>query len=115
MSKAVAIVGSSILGTTTGEHHGHYDAFGNPIHGAGILTGTVASGDSKLKINSIAVGVELSPTSETDNCGSGNGTLGNAQHKLKVNGKCVQLVDDSTIPHNGTAKITSGSAKILVG
>jgi uncharacterized Zn-binding protein involved in type VI secretion len=115
MSKAVAIVGSEILGETTGEHHGHYDAFGSPIHGSGTLTGTVTSGSDKLTINGVNVAIELSPTSESDNCGDGSGTLGAVQHKLKINGKSVQLVDDATIPHNGTAQITTGDQKIMVG
>ena len=115
MSKAVAIVGSDILGTTTGEHHGHYDIYGSPIHSSGVLIGIVASGSNKLKINGVNVAIELSPTSESDNCGNGNGTLGSVQHKLKINGKSVQLVDDNTIPHNGTAKITTGASKIMVG
>ncbi len=109
----VALVGSNIRGTTTGEHAGHYDEDGNPIHGAGVLTGTITSGSAKVKVNGVSVAIEGSATSEQDNCDSGVGKLGNATHKLRINGVSVQCIGDSTVPHNGTASIISGISKLI--
>ncbi len=109
----VALIDSSIQGSTTGEHHGHYDAFGNPIHGPGTLSGTITSGSDKLRVDGVFVAIEGSSVDESDNCGSGSGALGSSQHKIKINGISVQCNGDATVPHNGSANISSGSAKII--
>lgn len=109
----VATVGSTVQGTTTGEHSGHYDQYGSPIHGACTLTGQITSGSSKLRINGVNVAIVDSPTTESDCCDSGRtGKLGSTVHKLRVNNKSVQCVGDSIIPHNGTATIKTGNDKI---
>ncbi|MDF2615500.1 MAG: hypothetical protein K0Q47_155 [Sedimentibacter sp.] len=109
---AVAVKGGSILGMTTGEHGGHTNPNGTPMHGPGTLTGTITSGTDKLRINGIFVALEDEDTEESDNCDSDTGKLGNIEHKLKVNGKSVQCLGDNTKPHNGTAKISTGNSKI---
>lgn len=110
---AAAVKGGSVQGTTTEEHHGHYDAFGNPIHVSGTLNGTITPGSSKLRINGVFVALEGESVDESDNCGSGSGSLGSASHKLKVNGVSVQCIGDSTNPHNDSAEISSGNSKII--
>lgn len=107
MGKQVAIKGSAIAGTTAGEHAGHV-----PAHGACALTGSVTAGSPKIKAGGVIVALAGAPTSEADCCDPGTGALGATPHKIRVGGVSVQLVGDDTVPHNGTAKITTGSAKI---
>lgn len=103
----VAILGSQVLGMTSGEHHGH-----DPPHPPCTLTGVVIKGSPKMRASGIGVALEYYPTSEDDCCGPGNGTLDKIVHKIRVSGEWAQLVGDPTIPHNGTAKIVTGTPKV---
>ena len=103
----VAILGSKTQGMTTGEHHGHLVP-----HPSCTLTGTVTKGSPKMFALGIGVAHQLYPTSETDCCGPGNGTLDSIRHKIRVNGEWIQLVGDPTIPHNGWADIITGTPKV---
>lgn len=111
----IARQGDSITGQTKGEHHGHYDEEGNPIHKAGPLTGTIASNCStKVFSGGKAVAFVGSVTDEKDDCGPGKGTVSSGSSKVFVGGKAVARNGDKIQPHNGTANISSGSSKVIV-
>lgn len=103
----VAMVGATVQGMTTGEHHGHQSP-----HSPCTLTGAISGGTSKLRSNGVFVSLAGHNVSEGDCCGSGTGKLGSVQHKLRVNGVSVQIIGDATIPHNGSATIITSNAKI---
>lgn len=107
MSQPVAFVGSVVEGMTAGEHHGH------PVpHPPCKLTGVVVEGSGKIRSNGVFSSVVGMKVAEDDCCGAGVGVLGTLPRKLRINGIPVQTVTDSTVPHNGTAKVITGSPKI---
>lgn len=110
----VATQGSAIEGTTTGEHHGHYDEKGKPIHEAGPISGTIASNCSpNVFVNGKPVAFVGSVTDEQDNCGPGKGKVANGSGKVFVNGNPIARIGDSIQPHDGNAVITSGSSNVI--
>ena len=110
----IVTLGDTILGETTGEHHGHVDDEGNPLHEAGVLTGTITGNcSSNVFINGKPVAYLGSTTTEEDNCGEGVGVLSIGYDKVLVNGNPVARLGDSTEPHDGTAVITSASSNVL--
>ncbi|MNJ90378.1 PAAR motif protein [compost metagenome] len=125
---AVARVGDSIQGMTTGEHNGHTtyvvdgtDSDGNsyghnePTHkDPHVITGKIVTGSPNVFINGKAVARAGDLTSESDDCDSNQtGTLRSYSGRIFVNGKAIALVGDDINPHNGTAKITSGSPNVF--
>ncbi|MNB89372.1 PAAR motif protein [compost metagenome] len=112
----VARLGDSIQGTTSGEHGGHYDIDGYPLHGSGTITGTIVSGCStNVFINGKNAAVVGALTNESDNCDSGQtGTISIGSSNVFVNGKALARNGDSITPHNGTAFISSGSSDVFV-
>lgn len=116
MAKA-ARKGDSITGTTSGEHGGHYDEWGSPIHGPCSISGTISSNCSpNVFINGKAAVFIGSNTTESDCCDSGRtGTVSAGSSSVFVNGKRMARINDSITPHNGTGKISGGSPNVFVG
>lgn len=121
---AVARMGDSIQGRTTGEHNGHYDHDGDPIHGSGTLNGTITGNCSNFVfVNGKAMATVDSTTTEYDNCDSGrSGKLSAGSsfvfiqylYRGRLYESAVPRVGDSTSPHNGYAKITTGSPTVFI-
>lgn len=110
----VARLGDSITGTTTGEHHGHYNEDGEPIHGVGTITGSISSNcSSNVYVNGKPVAFVGSSTTEYDNCGTGYGKVATGSSKVYVNGKPIARNGDSISAHNGSARISSGSSNVI--
>jgi len=136
--------GDSISGTTTGEHHGHYrtvyiyedkevefeneageketktetvvvGSYEEPIHkDPSELTGTISSGSGDVIINGSGAVRVGDLTSENDACGSGSGSITVGSGSVIINGRAAARNGDSIQPHNGTAKISSGSANVVI-
>lgn len=116
MSKEIALLGDSVQGTTTGEHNGHTDSYGHPIHSPSTITGTITSGSPNVFINGKPIARAGDSTVESDNCDSGRvGSLRDNGSTVKINGKSVALLGDEINPHNGTAYISSASSGVYVG
>lgn len=112
----VARISDSIRGRTTGEHHGHYDEYGNPIHGPGTLTGFISGNCSSNVITNGRQTAHIgSITTEFDNCGPGQGAVAQGLSSVLVNGIPISRLGDSINPHNGSAVITSASGNVFAG
>lgn len=105
----VALKGSSVQGMTSGEHSGHIE---ENSHGPCTLTGTIVEGTPKMKVQGVEVAYQACRVTEDDCCAPGTGALGAHTHKIRVAGLWVQLQGDTTVPHNGTARITTGTPKV---
>lgn len=110
-----ARIGDTIDGMTTGEHAGHYDEYGNPIHGISTITGSIITGSSNVFINGLGAARTGDITEEFDVCDTGSGTIGQGSLSVFINGKSASRLGDPINPHNGTASITSGSANVYIG
>ncbi|MDF2535125.1 MAG: motif [Bacillales bacterium] len=111
----IARQGDAITGTTNGEHAGHYDEWGSPIHGSSTISGTITSGSPNVFINGKAVARAGDSTIESDACDSGqSGSLRSINRGVFVNGLPVALNGDAINPHNGTAHIVAGSGNVSV-
>lgn len=110
---AVALVGDEILGMTAGEHSGHID----PPHPPLTITGYIlSSAQSKAFLGGILLSVTPSVTMEFDGCcGSSTGLTAEASSKMFVEGMPVNRLGDAIAPHNGTAEISTGHDKMMVG
>lgn len=112
----VALLGSAILGMTTGEHGGHYDDEGNPIHSASPITGSITGNCSGfVSANGVPLAVVGSVTTEYDICTNGSGVVATGSGFVTLNGVPVARVGDSIAPHNGSANITTGSSFVVEG
>jgi uncharacterized Zn-binding protein involved in type VI secretion len=110
---AVALVGDSVSGVTSGEHGGHNDPPHPPLPISGSISG---SAQSKMTLGGILVAVTGSGTAEVDGCdGGGSGATGTGSSKMTVQGKAVNRIGDPVNPHNGTVSISSGHSKMMVG
>ena len=113
----VARLGDSINGTTSGEHNGHYDEFGSPIHGPSTIYGEINSNcSSNVFINGKNCAFKGSQTLESDSCDSNQrGSIAVGSSTVFVNGNPIARNGDSINPHNGTASISSGSQNVYAG
>ncbi len=108
---AVALVGDSVLGINGGEEDGH-----DPPHAPCTLTGTISgSAQSKMFLGGILVAVVGSPVSESDCCLPGTGSLAAGSSKAFVGGIPICRIGDADAPHSGSASISSGHDKMMVG
>lgn len=108
--------GDLISGMTNGEHGGHYDAEGKPIHSASFISGTISGNCSpNVFINGKPVATIGSTTDEYDVCTNGNGVVSSGSSKVFINGKGCARIGDTVLPHNGTASITGGSSNVIIG
>lgn len=120
---AVARLGDKIQGRTSGEHSGHYHE-GSPVHGSGTLNGTITGDCSNfIYVNGKPMALNSSTTTESDNCDSGRqGKLSQGScfvfvksyYKGRWYYSAVPRVGDSTAPHNGSAKIITGSPTVFI-
>lgn len=110
----ISLVGSKLMGSTSGEHHGHYDSEGNPIHSSGTLKGFVVEGSSKLFVNGTMATCVSCKTEEYDNCGEGFGSVGSGSSKIILRGKNIAIKGSSINAHSGSANILDGISKVTV-
>lgn len=111
---SVARLQDSISGMTTGEHGGHKDEFGNPLHLPSAITGYISANCSpNVFVNGKALARVGSTTFESDVCDTGSGTVSQGSPTVFVNGYPVARNGDKISPHNGTAKISSGSSNVF--
>lgn len=109
-------LGDSISGMTSGEHAGHVDELGNPLHPASPISGTISGNcSSTVFINVQPAATVGSTTTESDICDTGNGVVSTGSSKVFINGKPAARIGDTVIPHNGTASITGGSSSVIIG
>jgi uncharacterized Zn-binding protein involved in type VI secretion len=103
------------LGQTTGEHHGHYDSEGDPIHGSCQLSGIISGGSPNVFINGKPAAMLGGAIQETDCCGPGTGSLTHGSSTVFINGNPAIRMGDSVTPHNGSASVNAGSANVFIG
>lgn len=108
----VALFGDSIEGMTTGEHNGHTDSFGSPLHDPCPITGRIVSGSSNVFCKGKPVAYLNSQTEEYDCCcpGSMSGSVVASSSKVFVNGRPIARLNDNVRTHNGTGRISAASS-----
>lgn len=112
----IALLGSAIEGMTSGNNCTHLDEFGNPIHGAVPITGSIVSGCSDFVfVNDVAVATVGSITEEFSICTDGYGEVSEGSNFVFIKGISVARVGDSIEPHDGTGEITTGSTFVFEG
>lgn len=108
--KEVSYLTCSVTGTTSGEHSGH-----KVPHPPCTIDGVIIGNCSSLYfINGLPVATLTSTTLESDCCcGGGSGVVSSCASFVTVDGKILARIDDIVTPHNGTAKISTGSSFVF--
>lgn len=108
---AIARFGDMVKGMTDGEHSGHLVP-----HPPCELTGSISEGSPNVFINGRPAAVLGSKTTEQDCCDSGkSGKIITGSSKVFINGIPAARAGDLVEPHNGTAKVESGSPNVFAG
>lgn len=107
----VAVLGSLIKGMTSGEHNGHITPH-PPCEITGKIVGKCSS---FVSVNEVPIALVGSTTEEEDCCCSGkmSGEVKTGSSFVTVGGIPVARIGDDIQPHNGTAKITTGSSFVV--
>ncbi len=106
----VAVLGSLIKGMTSGEHSGH-DAPHPPCEITGKIVGKCSS---FVSVNGVPIALVGSITEEADCCCAGNsGKVKTGSSFVTVGGIPIARIGDDIQPHNGSAKITTGSSFVV--
>lgn len=130
---AVALVGSTISGTT-GNAHCYYQStyacgctqFGcstcyQDNYSSGTISGTIGTGSASVFINGVAAANDNSSTTHTVACSSPYYAVGNlgaanittTSASVFVNGVAIALNGNGIVYSDGTATITNGSASVF--
>ena len=112
---SVARLQDSISGMTTGEHSGHKDEFGNPLHPPSVITGYISANCSpNVFVNGKALARVGSVTLEQDTCcGSSYGSVFSGSNTVYVNNYPIARNGDTINAHSGSASITGGSSNVF--
>ena len=109
----LALLGSKIEGRTSGEHNGHLIP-----HSPCTITGKVIDKCSSfVTVNGTPIALVGSVTEEEDCCCSGkqNGRVRTGSRFVTAGGIAIARIGDEIEPHNGTAKIITGSSFVVEG
>lgn len=106
--------GDSLRGHA-GEHGGHYDMWGSPIHPSNTVTGVVSSGSGNVFVNGMSAARVGDSTRESDPCTSGIGSVASGSGSVFINGRPAATKNSRLQEHAGSGSFTSGSGNVFIG
>lgn len=107
----VGVVTSILEGNDGGEHNGHTDDEGNPLHPVSKMTGKIISGCGFAFIKGKEIANVGSATEEDCSvcCGGKiTGVVSDVPNFVYANGQKVVFIDHVLVPHNGTLTVKTG-------
>ncbi|MCM3274155.1 PAAR domain-containing protein [Paenibacillus elgii] len=131
----VALVGSTISGTTGGQHCRqtyYYSCNCGPFgcstctgynYSSATISGSVSSGATRVFVNGVQVAINGSRTNENATCPSGYDNIGGssgsgsvtASRNVYINGTAIACNGDNVTHFQGTGSITSGASNVMIG